>query len=208
MRVLRDVLFRVCSCLTYRFKAVNSHGLHSPFLFDFYNEVIAPKKEFYFFTRFRAILPAYGQFISERDALFLYRWTAFYKPDSVSLISVNFPASVALSIPTNLKTLSVSSLRDYTEKEHDLLASEGVLIHENIPTEMCFCEEINDLLMTSLSDYKCVIIYKPHQNKAKDAIWNELCSSNEVSISIDLFQFGILLIEKNQAKQHFVVRMS
>lgn len=187
---------------------MNSHGLHSPFLFDFYNEVISAQKEFYFFRRFRAILPAYSKDISERDALFLYRWAAFYKPDSVLLQEANFPVALALSIPTNLKTLSVSSLGDYTEKEHELLASEGVLIHENIPTEMCFCEEINDLLMTSLSDYKCVIIYKPHQNKAKDAIWNELCSSKELSISIDLFQFGILLIDKNQAKQHFVVRMS
>lgn len=187
---------------------MNSHGLHSPFLFDFYNEVISAQKEFYFFRRFRAILPAYSKDISERDALFLYRWAAFYKPDSVLLQEANFPVALALSIPTNHKSLSVLSLADYSETEQNALASEGVLIQENIPADMCFYQHLNEQELASFSDYKCVIIQKPHQNKSKEEFWNELCSSKEVSISIDLFQFGILLIDKNQAKQHFVVKFS
>jgi len=42
----------------------------------------------------------------------------------------------------------------------------------------------------------------------KQTIWNKFCLSKEVSISIDLFRFGILLFDKNQAKQHFIVHMS
>jgi len=206
MRLLRDVLFRICTYLIYRYKAVNAHGLHSPFLFDFYNEVLAVHKEFYFFKRFRAILPQYRRFISEDKALFLYRWTVFYKPDSVLLQDANFPVALALSIPSNLKSLSVSSLADYSENEQNVLASEGVLIQENIPAEMAYCQELNQKSLASFSDYKCVIIQNPHQNKVKEEFWNKLCASKEVSISIDLFQFGILLFDKNQAKQHFVVK--
>jgi len=206
--MIQKVLFKIKAYLNYRWSAVNAHGLHSPFLFDFYNEVISAQKEFYFFKRFRAILPAYSKDISEGDAFFLYRWAAFYKPDSVMLQCVNFPVALALSIPTNLKSLSVSSLASYSEKEQNVLASEGVLIQENIPAEMVYCQELNESLIASFSDYRCVIVQKPHQNKVKEEYWNKLCTSKEVSISIDLFQFGILLFDKNQAKQHFVVMFS
>jgi len=52
-----------------------------------------------------------------------------------------------------------------------------------------------------------VIIEKPHQNELKDRIWKELCFLKDISISIDLFQFGILLVDKKISKQHFVVKM-
>jgi len=205
--MIQKVLFKIKSYLSYRWSAVNAHGLHSPFLFDFYNEVIAAQKEFYFFRRFRAILPAYSKDLSERDALFLYRWAAFYKPDSVLLQEPNFPVALALSIPSSLKSLSVDSLDDYSDKEQNVLASEGVLIQEFIPTKMFYCQTLKEELISSFKDYECVIIQNPHQNKVKEEFWNKLCSSKEISISIDLFQFGILLFDKNQAKQHFVVKM-
>ena len=206
--MIQQLFFRILSYLNYRYKAVNAYGLHSPFLFDFYNEVIAAKKEFYFFKRFRAILPKYTNVISEEKALFLFRWTAFYKPDSVRLQEVNFPVALALSIPTNLKSLSVDSLGVYTEKEQRVLASEGVLIQECVPTTMFYCQTLTEELLSSFQDYECVIIQNPHQNKVKEEFWNILCASKEVSISIDLFQFGILLFDKNQAKQHFVVKIA
>jgi hypothetical protein len=206
--MIQKLFFRIISYVNYRCKAVNAHGLHSPFLFDFYNEVIAAQKEFYFFKRFRVILSACSKGISERDALFLYRWTAFYKPDSVLLQEPNFPVALALSITSSLKSLSVDSLSDYSEKEQNVLASEGVLIQECIPTTMFYCQTLTEELISSFQDYECVIIQNPHQNKVKEEFWNKLCSSKEVSISIDLFQFGILLFDKNQAKQHFVVMFS
>tara|TARA_B110000438_G_scaffold298580_1_gene347077 strand:+ start:23 stop:643 length:621 start_codon:yes stop_codon:yes gene_type:complete len=206
--MIQKVLFNIKSYLSYRWSAVNAHGLHSPFLFDFYNEVISAQKEFYFFKRFRAILPAYSKGISERDALFLYRWAAFYKTDSVLLQEPNFPVALALSIPSSLKSLSVNSLDDYSDKEQNVLSSEGVLIQECIATTMFYCQTLTEQLISSFQDYECVIMQNPHQNKVKEEFWNKLCASKEVSISIDLFQFGILLFDKNQAKQHFVVKMS
>ncbi|MFT4877448.1 MAG: hypothetical protein ACI8XY_000405, partial [bacterium] len=71
MSVFREIVFRIVAYLSYKYKAVNAHGLHSPFLFDFYNEVISPQKEFYFFRRFREILSQYKKCISTENALFL-----------------------------------------------------------------------------------------------------------------------------------------
>ena len=206
--MIAHLFFKIKAFLNYRLKAVNAHGLHSPFLFDFYNEVISPKKEFYFFKRLRKLLPVYNKFISENNALFLYRWVVFYKPKSVFVAPVNFPASVALAVPSGQKTLLVSSILDFTNEELEVFESEGVSVREDHGADIIYLEEIDTFSKDVILNYKCVIIQKPHQNEAKDIIWKEMCSLKDISISIDLFQFGILLIDKNQAKQHFIVKMS
>ena len=205
--MIAQLFFKIKVYFNYRLKAVNAHGLHSPFLFDFYNEVIAAKKEFYFFKQFRRILSAYTKFISEADALFLYRWVTFYKPNSVFVASENFPASLALAVPSNQKSLSVSSLRHFSNQELNVFEEVGVSLSEGHLAELIYLEEIDALTKDIILNYKCVIIKKPHHNKLKDNIWRELYSLKDISISIDLFQFGILLFDKKISKQHFVVKM-
>lgn len=205
---MQNLLFKISSYIKYRWKAVNAHGLHSPFLFDFYNEVIAPKKEFYFFKRFRAILNSKSSLISEKNLLFLYRWIAFYKPKTVGLLFADFTVALALSEPCVDKRLSVHSKADYSEVELNIFNELGIVLSEGHDAELIYLNEIDVETIDVVSRSQCVIIQKPHHSKEKEQIWNNLCSSNEVSISIDLFQFGILLTARNQAKQHFIVKMS
>ena len=205
--MIAHLFFKIKVYFNYRLNAVNAHGLHSPFLFDFYNEVIAAKKEFYFFKQFRGLLSAYTKFISEADALFLYRWVAFYKPNSVFVASENFPASLALAVPSNQKILSVSSLCHFSNEELNIFEGLGVSLSEDYHADLIYLEEIDVFTKDIILNYKCVIVTKPHQNKPKDDIWKELCSLKDISISIDLFQFGILLVDKKISKQHFVVKM-
>ncbi len=206
--MVADFLFQIKTYLIYRYKSVNAHGLHSPFLFDFYNEVISPQKEFYFFKRFRPLLTKYKKSISTENALFLFRWAAFYKPNSVCLRNANFPVALALAIPSKTKDLSVEKLRDYSETELSILSSLGILVQENLHSDLCYYDKIDAEIFNELHNSKCLIISKPHASKSKHNLWVTLCDSKSVSISIDLYQFGILLIDKNQAKQHFVVKLS
>jgi len=206
--MIAHLFFKIKAFLNYRLKAVNAHGLHSPFLFDFYNEVISPKKEFYFFNRLRKLLPAYTKFISENNALFLYRWGVFYKPKTVSVLSLNFPVALTLSVSSTEKNLSLSSLHDYSSQELSVFESEGVSLREDYCSDLIYVDKIDTFSKDVISNYKCIIIQNPHEHKAKDVFWKELCSLKEISISIDLFQFGILLIDKNKSKQHFIVKMS
>ena len=205
--MIAHLFFKIKTYLNYHLRAVNAHGLHSPFLFDFYNEVIFAKKEFYFFKQFREIHSVYTKFISEVDALFLYRWVAFYKPNSVFVASENFPASLALAVPSNQKILSVSSLCHFSNQELNIFEGLGVSLSEDYHADLIYLEEIDVFTKDIILNYKCVIVTKPHQNEPKNDIWKELCSLKDISISIDLFQFGILLVDKKISKQHFVVKM-
>ena len=205
---MQNCWFKIKSYVTYRRRAVSAHGLHSPFLFDFYNEVIHSKKEFYFFKDFRRLLSNYKKQLSQEDALFLFRWSVFYKPNSVRLQEFCLPAALALTIPSKLKQLSVSKPFNFSVSEKEILAREGLTLVTNPKADLLYCSAIDEESLASFLNFNCVVLKNPHETIEKQTIWNKFCLSKEVTISIDLFRFGILLFDKNQAKQHFIVRMS
>ena len=205
---MQNCWFKIKSYVTYRRRAVSAHGLHSPFLFDFYNEVIHSKKEFYFFKDFRRLLSNYKKQLSQEDALFLFRWSVFYKPNSVRLQEFYLPAALALTIPSKLKQLSVSKPFNFSVSEKEILAREGLTLVTNAKADLLYGSAIDEESLASFLSYNCVVLKNPHDSLVKQTICNKFCLSKEVTISIDLFRFGILLFDKNQAKQHFIVRMS
>ena len=97
--------------------------------------------------------------------MFLYRWVAFYKPNSVFVASENFPASLALAVPSNQKILSVSSLCYFKSSEY--FEGLGVSLSEDYHADLIYLEEIDTSTKDIILNYKCVIIKKPHQNEQK-----------------------------------------
>ncbi len=205
--MLAHLLFKIRVYISYCLNALDAHGLHSPFIFDFYNDVIDAKKEFYFFKQFRELISKSLKQTPEANALFLYRWTVFYRPNSAFVPNGNFTASLALSVPSANKLLSVSSIQCFSESEMHIFKELGISITEANDADLVYLDDIGLDTLEEILKYNCVIISRPHESKVKDAIWTDLCALKPVSISIDLFQFGILLLHKKQVKQHFVVKM-
>jgi len=204
--MIDHLFFKMKTFLNYRLKAVNAHGLHSPFLFDFYREVISAKKEFYFFKKLRLLIKSYNS-VSESDILFLYRLVIFFKANSVCVLNSNFPVSIALSVASLNKMLFLSRQVNFTKEESTLLSNFGVSLSYSNGAELLYLDRIDKFSLNIINDYRFVVIRGPYFNKTKNKIWQNLCELNSVRVSIDLYQFGILLLNKNQAKQHFVVKM-
>lgn len=203
----QKLFFRITSFIRYSFNAIGAHDLHSPFMFDFFNEVILAKKEFYAFSLFRDILLNKKYFVSLNRVFFLYRWVHFYKPKNVYVDSKSFPISLALSLPCLLKELQFSSEINLSTYEQGLLESNNIKLSGGTHAELGYFSHIDHSLKSKLALFDCILIESPHENKAKELVWNDLCKNQGVSISIDLFRFGILLMNRNQVKEHFVVKM-
>lgn len=197
--------FKFKAYIKYRFKARNAHGLHSPFLFDFYNEVIAANKEFYLFKRLRALAKAQKDASSLEGLFFLFRWVAFYKPSKVKLQTNNFLSTIALASPSMNKI--VCNKPGYEKAELMVLDDLGISFEDETESPLIYLDDVMSFAIASVRDYSCLIIKCPHENERVEKKWKELLKLKDVTISIDVFHFGILLVDKNQAKQHFVVRM-
>ena len=57
-------------------------------------------------------------------------------------------------------------------------------------------------------DSKNIIIFdKIHQNKKTEKDWQNIIKNKEITASIDLFYFGLIFFRKEQAKEHFIIRV-
>ncbi len=65
----------------------------------------------------------------------------------------------------------------------------------------------NELMNHPETFEKCiVVIQQPH--KKIEPIWNELKASSKITFSIDIFETGILIVDKIAPKQHFKLKRS
>lgn len=51
-----------------------------------------------------------------------------------------------------------------------------------------------------------VVIHEPYRTRETSAQWNALIRNQAVTVSIDLFHFGLLLHREEQRKENFVLR--
>lgn len=201
------ILFRIKSYINYLFKSKNAHGLHSPFMFDFYNEVIGAKKEFYLFKRLRVLFQTTPTRYSLKQLFFLFRWVNFYKVKSVEIQHQDFLAILTLSFPSLSKAVHISGLHTaFSKEQYSILSELGIIFQPISNPDFLLIDKLDQLKERQIKDYKCIIISNPYRNKEKAKLWLRLTKLKDVTISIDVFQFGILLVHKNQAKQHFVVK--
>jgi len=87
----KSFYFRVSSYLTYRFRAVGLHSLHSPFLFDLYKKAIKPASK----VRIKSIEDYRKQIVKNADLL----ESTDFKTGTTRLITVGSIVTHSLSTP-------------------------------------------------------------------------------------------------------------
>lgn len=58
-----------------------------------------------------------------------------------------------------------------------------------------------------LNSKDIIVIKRIYQNKKTYLKWLELTKTSDITVSIDLFYFGLILNRKEQAKEHFIIRV-
>lgn len=68
-------------------------------------------------------------------------------------------------------------------------------------------DEIIDFNFNTLNSKQFVVIHGIHQQKESLIKWQEIIKNNDAKVTIDLFYFGLIFIRKEQAKEHFNIRV-
>ncbi|MCY4778052.1 hypothetical protein ORI89_00205 [Sphingobacterium sp. UT-1RO-CII-1] len=61
-------------------------------------------------------------------------------------------------------------------------------------------------LKLAMKKKQIVIMDQPHKNNKVHTLWNHLVQDSSVTVSLDLFYFGLLLYREGQRKEHFLLR--
>lgn len=243
----------------------NSHGIHSPFVFNLYNEVLNVKKPYYFFGPIESLRASYlnnqtyiemldlgaGSALgnaakrkvaqiastslqSSKNAALLFRLADYFQPKNIIELGTSLgittcylakavrnsqiitiegnPAIAAIAqqgfhkMAINNITCKTGSFESHFQntleelKEVDFILFDGN--HRLAPTMQYFEQALpyaNENTVFVFDD-----IY--WSNEMKQA-WQQIKENHQVTITIDLYDMGIVFFRKGQRKQQFKLRV-
>lgn len=256
MSQLSILFFRIRSFIHYKLTAVGPHSLHSPFLFDLFNQIIKPAKSF----RIKEIeqlrkellkddgLIEVPDFKSERVDLksmrSIVRGSTSTKKFSAFLhllikrLEVSSVLETGTSLGINTLYLAKSGPKTTTiegsklialhaQKNFDQLDAKDIrlvngdlyqsfeqevvrnrpdfyfLDADHRSSAIAFCI---DLILKHTPETKCIVIHDIYWSKDMNDIWQDLIEDPRFSLTLDIFQAGILFPNMEMPKQHFTLR--
>lgn len=68
-------------------------------------------------------------------------------------------------------------------------------------------KELQQSKFTNLTSKDIIIVDGIYNTKKSEKVWQEIIKNKEVQITINLFYFGLIFFRKEQAKEHFRIRV-
>lgn len=251
---------RFRASLSYIIRAQNAHGIHSPFVFDFYQHVwksnsiakldpaieqrrsellsdfteilvndlgagsdLTPgkKRKIADITRFSSKPTRWVLFLTRLIQHYKYKQildlgsslglTTSYLAQYAAVVSVEGCSQIGNLAQKNWATLGLSvdsRIGNIDEVLPSILAEKEafdlVILdanHRYEPTKR-YVEQI----LNHLPEQGCLVMDDIHWSRGMEKAWLEIIQDPRISVSIDLFEMGVLFVHAKQAKQHFILR--
>lgn len=103
-----------------------------------------------------------------------------------------------------LKNSALTNIYNEKEISEPLVNSEFIII--NYRYHPLWCQEVVNQIPGANEKICTVIIIGIHESKEMEMIWQDFIENRKISVSLDLFEIGIGIINKRLQKEDFVLR--
>lgn len=255
----------VLKYINYRLTAYTEHDLHSPFMYNFYMELIENKHPFNDFEELNTIrhqlqnntsvieitdlgagsrklnsnkraikqIAKHG-IAQKKQAEFLYRLINKFNPTTIVELGTSIGLTSLYLAKANAKSTlySIEGCPNLFQFSKELFKENGIKniqsingnFNEEFPKLLSRLNTLDVLYIDGNHAYEPTISYfkmaleKRNANsififddiywsEGMEKAWKEICTHPEVSLSLDLFYFGIVFFRtENKNKEHFVLK--
>ena len=189
-------------------KSSNQHGVHSPFVYQLVTKCLYKKidKDSWktFQTSNNKLLKNKKIKNSHKKAKILLKLIHYFKPKNnleiansldleVTALAMNFSNSCVTAIAnTPLEISEVTLNRKF----------DCVYFHKNQITLKTF-----NTCLKAINNNSFFIFNDIYENSETIKNWSSIKNHPKVKVSLDLFYFGVIFFRKEQAKEHFKIRI-
>jgi predicted O-methyltransferase YrrM len=202
-------------------KSSNQHGVHSPFVYQLITKCFYKKIDKSLWGKFLKAQTSKlkkkenshsksdkNRVLSYKKTKLLLKIVGYFNPKNMLEIGASSGLKMVL-LTNDIENSCVTTLIDATEtlsestqnKEFDC-----IYFHSN-QNQQTILNHFNNCLK-SIHNNSLFIFNDMYGNKEATAAWSSLKKHSKVSVSVDLFYFGIIFFRKEQAKEHFKIRVS
>ncbi len=253
---VENFIFRVSAFLKYQLRAVGVHSLHSPFLYDLFNQVIKPSRSFRNtqiekerkllrknvnflevtdFKTNRFDLKTIGSITSSslskpRFSAFLYLLSkhlettcgletgtslgitsCYLSKACLSLVTIEGSNALSAIAKKNFEKFDCTNVRLvngdlYQVLEPNIVKSQPdfyFLDADHRSNAIAFCI---DLILKHTPNTKCIVVHDIYWSGDMANFWESLIGDPRFTLTVDLFQAGLLFPTLEMEKQHFTIR--
>lgn len=190
-----------------RFRRRCGYGVHSPFAFSLITDVVYEKMPYYAYSSLKKEQKKKVKELGWRKGTrkvnrFLFRLVNRVQPETI--VEAGCPSVSSLYLQAAKPSAGYLFASDLSE----LFLDAGVpvdflyLSDDRNPELM---EEIFRICVRRTTPQSVFVLQGIHYSKAMKALWKRLQADEQVGITFDLYDVGLLFFDKTKIKQHYIV---
>ena len=195
---MMDFFFRVRKYLQYQRTAKTKYYLHSPFVYQFYLNVLEGADD----DNLRSLKKGRQAMLPFKYGMLLYRLVKYFQPQAILQLgtSISNVSSFVLLGNPEVKVVSLTDISPASLSE--LRSADVIFVNATIP----LIQDISACL--DHANENAIIVFDGiNSRKAMGEIWEVIKTHQRVTLTIDVFRFGICFLKKGKlAKEHFALR--
>lgn len=173
-----------------RFRHRCGYEIHSPFAFEFVNDVVYSPGIFYACTSLERLLRDNPEnFLRLKDILMLFRLANFVRPETCKLVNIELDSIIAKAISAGSKQTVFS-------------------LDNNVPSSLTIAykwENIAANLIEQLPSESVLLFIGIDNTQPQRKIWRKTIGHKNARITFDLGDFGIIFNKKNFFPQEYII---
>jgi hypothetical protein len=199
-------------------KSNNQHGVHSPFVYQLITKCLYKKINKNLWKTFLKTKTSVlknsssksdkNKVLSHKKTKLLLKIISYFNPKSILEIGASSGLKTMM-FANNKENSSVTTIINATETLAESTQNKKfdcIYFHSN-ENQRTILHHFNTCLK-SIHNNSLFIFNDMYGNKEATATWSSLKKHSKVSVSVDLFYFGIIFFRREQAKEHFKIRAS
>ncbi len=189
------MIFRLIKHLKFLSKSTNQHGVHSPFVYDLVTKCFYDKEKKASYTSIKSLLKKSGgkKITNYKTAKLLNRLSSYF----------NYKKGLVLGNPSDV-IIQILSIGNHIAMDTS--------IQNNTTYDLIYLDALqhqSDIAsLSSVIHNDSVLIFNSiHRSEASATVWKKIKNDPAVKVTIDTFGLGFVFFRKEQATEHFMIRI-
>lgn len=189
---------RLASYISFLFKSVNEHGVHSPFVFGLVSKGFYRKQPLITDVKYNSVAG-----LNNTTLNILFRVIAYFKSYKLIVLGED---EVTTAVAETMRLAAEEINTKIWFYSTYVAVPGGVDLAILTGKDKAAILPLLEQLKSDINNDSVAVIANIHESEAMDQAWEAIKKDPVVTVTVDAYHLGFIFFRKEQQKQHFIIR--